>query len=115
MSDVETKIINNILNGSVIFWHGNYSHLYNNYVSNQTGIVEQYHLPSAQQPATGDQGFIVDQSKVEPFDDYVDQNFFGWKHHITGEHINDPAILIFTSTEKPTNNQHLELVKNNWI
>ena len=106
---------NNILNSSVIFWNGNYSHLYHNYVLNQSRIVEQYRLPTPQQPAIGDQGFIRDNTNVEAFNNYVDQNFFGWKHHIVGEHINDPAILIFTSTEKPTNNQHLELVKNNWI
>ena len=54
---------------------------------------------------------------VKFIDDYVPANYIAWKHHITGDRNidNDPTLLIFTSTEKPTNNGHLKLVKENWF
>lgn len=106
---------NNILNSSVMFWNGDYSYIYHYYVNNQDRIVDQYKTSSAKNHTIGDQAYIKDIAHVHVFDDYVSDNFFGWKHHITGEQIVDPFILIFTGTEKPTNNMDLDLIKNNWI
>ena len=104
-----------ILNGSMIFWNGDYSDLYLEYVDRQEQIVDQYRYATEQQPATGDQGFFKDRlHNLQAFDNYAPKNFFGWKHHIAGTHINDPSVLIFTGSEKPTNNPDLDLVKLHW-
>jgi len=105
-----------VLNSSVIYWDGDYSLLYNKYISDQDNIIKQCSTPTPQQPSIGDQKFIVDNLlNTARFDDYVPTNFFGWRHHVTGTVMNDPSMLIFTSTEKPCNNLDLEVVQLNWI
>lgn len=106
---------NNILNSSVMFWNGDYSHIYQHYIGNQYKVVDQYKTPTVRNHTIGDQAYIKDMTEVAVFDDYVPDNFFGWKHHIAGERIDDPSILVFTGTEKPSNNLDLELVQQNWI
>lgn len=101
-----------ILNGSMIYWQGDYSFLYEHFAKDQQAIVEKYSFADV----TGDQGFFKDTlTNIRAFDDYVDNGFFGWCHHKSGRHIVDPHVLIFTSTEKPTNNLDLDLVKKHWI
>lgn len=105
---------NSILNSSVIFWNGNYKYVYDYYINNQNAVINQYQSSSEKSHTIGDQAFIRNiVSYIEPFDNYVPDNFFGWKHHIVGEKINNPSIIVFTGSEKPTNNQ--ELVKQHWI
>lgn len=107
-----TEPYKNILNGSVIYWNGDYDFLYRAYAKDQKNIESKYQHAEA----IGDQGFFKDTlTNMRAFDEFVEPEFFGWCHHKAGRHINDPSILIFTSTEKPTNNMDLELVKNNWI
>lgn len=107
---------NNILNSSVMYWNGDYSQIYQYYVANQNQVIEQYASPTATNNTIGDQAFIKDMvTNLSAFDDYVPDNFFGWKHHIAGEAIDNPSILIFTGSEKPTNNLALEQVKQNWV
>jgi hypothetical protein len=104
-----------IENSSVVFWDGDYSFLFDNFVANKDAICEQYASPLNKRMS--DQGYIAESVDVEMIDDYLPSNYIAWKHHITGDHNidNDPTLLIFTSTEKPTNNSHLKLVKENWI
>lgn len=106
---------NNILNSSVMFWNGDYSHIYKHYIGNQAKVVDQYKAPSVNNHTIGDQAYINDITSVSKFDDYVPENFFGWKHHIAGERINEPSILIFTGTEKPSNNLDSTLIQKHWI
>jgi len=103
-----------IENSSMMFWEGDYGFLFENYLNHQQEICEQYSSPLKRM---SDQGYIVDNVAVEFLDDYLPANFTAWKHHVSGDHniANDPSILVFTSTEKPTNNLHMDLVKNNWI
>ena len=104
-----------IENSSIVFWDGDYSFLFDNFVANKYAICEQYASPINKRMS--DQGYIAESTTVGMIDDYLPANYIAWKHHITGDHNinNDPALLIFTSTEKPTNNGHLKLVKENWI
>lgn len=105
-----------ILNSSVIFWNSDYSYVYQNYIDNQDSIIHRYSTPSNNNNTIGDQAYIKDMVPgLSKFDSYAPENFFGWKHHIAGEKINDPSVLVFTGTEKPTNNLNLDLVQNNWI
>jgi hypothetical protein len=101
-----------ILNSSMIYWHGDYSLLYDSFKKNQQAIVDKYSFADI----IGDQGFFKDTlTNMRAFDDYVDPGFFGWCHHKVGRTIGDPHVLIFTSTEKPTNNLDLDLVQKHWI
>lgn len=104
----------NIENSSMTFWDGDYSFLFNNYVSNKDKVCEDYANP---QRRMSDQGYIADMVPVEFLDDYFPPNSIAWKHHITGDYNidSDPLVLIFTSTQKPLNNQHMELVQKHWI
>lgn len=105
-----------VLNSSVVYWNGDYSVLYNHYVNDRDNIVKKYSNWTEQQPNIGDQKFICDTLlNTAAFDDYVPNNFFGWKHHNTGTVMQDPSMLVFTSTEKPSNNLDLEVVQLNWI
>jgi hypothetical protein len=104
-----------IENSSVVFWDGDYSFLFDNYVAHKDEICNQYASPLNKRMS--DQGYIAESVDVKFIDDYVPANYMAWKHHITGDRNidNDPTLLIFTSTEKPTNNGHLKLVKENWF
>lgn len=106
---------NNIINSSAMFWNGDYSYLFDNYITNQESIVEKYWTAGPR--GYGDQVYIADQTNPGLIDDYVDDNFFAWKHRITGNHRvdNDPAVLIFHSKEKPNNNLDMDLVKQHWV
>lgn len=105
---------NHIENSSIVFWEGDYSFLFDYYVANKEKVCQDYSSPTGRM---SDQGYIADTTTVEFLDDYLPPNYIAWKHHITGKHNidKDPGILVFTSTEKPTNNMDLDLVKNNWI
>lgn len=102
-----------IPNSSVMFWQGDYSHIFDRYCDTPTEINKGYASPLL--PRNGDQGFIADVAPVDFIDKFLPEDFLGWKHHITGEKINDPSILIFHSTEKPTNNLNMPLVQQHWI
>lgn len=101
-----------IENSSIIYWCGDYSNLFDEYKNNQNDIVSYYENPENK---LYDQGYISDKLDIGHIEDYVAENFIGWKHHKIETSLLDPSILIFTSSEKPTNNMHLDIVKNNWI
>lgn len=104
-----------IENSSLMFWDGDYSFLFDDYINRQQQIFDDYASPLKQRMS--DQGYIADMTKVKLMDDYLPDNFIAWKHHISGaKNIDrDPSVLIFHSTEKPTNNHDLELVQKHWI
>jgi hypothetical protein len=103
-----------IANSTIIFWHGNYGFLFERYQQHQHDICEKYSSPTRRM---GDQGYIADQTDVGFIDDYLPDNYIAWRHHVTGDKNldKDPTLLLFTSTQKPSNNLELDLVKNNWI
>jgi len=107
----------NILNSSLIYWNGDYEFLYTDYLKNKEEIELRYQYPTIHQPSIGDEAWIVERipDDVQAFDHYVPDGFFNWKHHKVDTPILDPSILIFTGSEKPTNNQHLQLVVDHWI
>lgn len=107
----------NILNCSTMYWKGDFSFLYNAYINEKDYIIKKYQYATESQPATGDQGFLADKYShcISALDDFVPDGFIGWKHHKVKTKIMDPSLLIFTSSEKPSNNMNLDIVKKNWI
>jgi hypothetical protein len=107
----------NILNSSLIYWNGDYEFLYSDYLKDKENIEQRYQYPSEDQPSIGDEAWIVTHipDRVDAFDNYVREGFFNWCHHKVETQISDPSILIFTGEQKPSNNQQLQLVKDNWI
>lgn len=104
---------NNILNSSVMFWNGDYSHVFDYYANNQHLVVDRYKQPSEHNNTIGDQAYIKDMvPNLSAFDNYVPKGFFGWKHHKVDTTLVDPSMIVFTSTQKPSNN--LDLVKPYW-
>ena len=100
-----------IVNSSVMYWSGDYSSLYNNYVNNKELICNEY----KKVPRYGDQSYISENVNFDLIDNYVPSGFIGWRHHKLETNIDDPTILIFTSRhQKPSNNTELQLVKEHW-
>ena len=104
----------NIYNSSTMYWKDDYSYLYDNYVNNQHNIVAEY-ADISRSGALGDQAYIHENVKHMLIEQYTDNNFIEWRHHKIETEITNPSILIFTSQQKPSNNLHLDLVKQNWI
>ena len=103
----------NIVNSSVMFWNGDYSYLFKQYVANKDSIVEEYSCPTNN--TYGDQSYIKDNVPYDILENYTNDNFIKWRHHKIDTEIKDPSILIFTSHQKPSNNMHLDIVRKNWI
>lgn len=105
-----------IFNSSLIYWDGDFSHIYLNFLNDAEKIKQQYHLPSNSEPSIGDGAYIknIVQDKLQAFDDYVSPGFFNWKHHKVETNIEDPTFIFFLGEQKPTNNLHLSHVQNNW-
>jgi len=99
-----------IHNSSVMLWNQDYSDLYDNYVSNQSDIVNEYQ-DITRQGALGDQAYISENIEHN----IIDQEYIAWEHHKMKTDYVDPAVLIFTGSKKPNLNQHLDIVRNNWI
>jgi len=100
----------NITNSSVMYFNGDYSFLYNNYISNRQNIIEEYKNAGLRY---GDQAYIGENVSHGYIEDYID--LIGWKHHKIDSYVPGKALLIFTSREKPYTNLDLIEVKNNWI
>jgi len=107
----------NLLNSSVMYWNGEFDDLYFEFFKNQQSIISKYEFSTKEQSAIGDGAFIIDhlQDRAQSLNKYVEEGFFNWRHHKVMTDIDDPTMLIFTGTEKPTNNLNLEIVKNNWV
>jgi hypothetical protein len=100
-----------IVNSSIMYWSGDYSYLYNNYVNNKDLLCEEY----KKVPRYGDQSYISENVEYDLIENYAPINFINWKHHKIETPINDPSILIFTSRhQKPSNNLELDIVRTNW-
>lgn len=106
----------NIFNSSLVYWNGDFSEIYLNFVKNAEIIKEQYHLPSESEPSIGDGAYIknIAFDRLEAFDKHVPAGFFNWRHHKVKTDINDPTFIFFLADQKPTNNMHLDIVKENW-
>jgi len=101
-----------IINSSVMYWQGDYSFLFNNYIENRDFVVNDYATPGLR---FSDQAYIAEHADVGLIEDHVPSNFIEWRHHKIETPIIDPSILVFTSRQKPTNNLHLDLVQQHWI
>jgi len=99
-----------IHNSSVMLWNQDYSDLYDNYVSNQADIVRE-HDDVTRQGVLGDQAYIGENIEHN----IIDKKYIDWEHHKVDCDYVDPTVLIFTGRKKPHLNQHLDVVKNNWI
>ena len=98
-------------NSSIMHFQGDYSHLYTNAVKNKEFITAKY----SKGKNLGDQGYISDNIKHE-FLNGTENQSFQFKHHKIQTQISNPKFLIFISKhQKPSNNQNLQLVKDNWI
>jgi hypothetical protein len=104
----------NIHNSSIMYWNGDYSYLYENYIQNQHSIVKEY-VDISRPGNLGDQGYINENVTHNLIENYTNKKFIGWQHHKVNRIIPDPAILIFTGGQKPNNNIDLDIVKENWI
>lgn len=105
----------NIHNSSIMFWNGDYSFLFDRYCQDQMEIINEYQFNLNRSGCLGDQAYIGENIDHSLIDQYVAQNFIGWKHHKIDVTINDPAILVFTGKQKPNNNLESDLVKKYWI
>jgi len=103
-----------IHNSSIMSWNGDYSYLYEDYIQNQHSIVKEY-ADISRQGNLGDQGYINENVKHDLIHNYTNDNFVGWQHHKINSIISNPSVLIFTGTQKPSNNTDLDIVKENWI
>jgi len=99
-----------IHNSSVMLWNQDYSDLYDNYVTNQADIVRE-HDDVTRQGVLGDQAYIGENIEHN----IIDKKYIDWEHHKVDCDYVDPTVLIFTGRKKPHLNQHLDVVKNNWI
>lgn len=99
-----------ITNSSVMYFNGNYSHLYINYISNRESIIEEYKNAGLRY---GDQAYISENVEYDHLENYA--NLVGWKHHKVDTYRTGSSILVFTSREKPYNNLELDEVRDNWV
>ena len=101
----------NITNSSVMYFDGDYSHLYDEYVGNTHDINEEFKNAGLRY---GDQAYISEAVTPGFIETHTTSNFIGWKHHKVETSFDDCSILIFTSAEKPSNNRDLKIVSDNW-
>jgi hypothetical protein len=100
-------------NSSIMYWNGDYSHIYYNFLDNEDNIKQDYYSGVK----LGDQGYIYDSIKNVKYMNKTYPNYFSWKHQ-QAEHtkfIDTASFLIFIGKEKPINNLELKIVKENWI
>jgi hypothetical protein len=103
-----------IHNSSMMFWDQDYSYLFDEYLRNQSEIVNEYQFNLARNGCLGDQAYIGENVNHELIDDYVCPGFINWRHHKISTNIANPSILIFTGSQKPSNNLELDLVNQHW-
>lgn len=104
-----------IHNSSMMFWEGAHDQLYEYYRQNQHAVISEYDHNLARKGCLGDQGYIGTNTAHDVIDNFVRPGFLGWIHHKVKTDLADPSVLIFTGTQKPSNNLHLDLVKKHWI
>ena len=98
-----------ITNSSIMYWDGDYSYLYDRYNAHKDAIIKEYAVGGLR---FGDQAYISESVNYEFLESYAPENFVGWRHHKVNTELVDPGVLVFTSTQKPSNN--LDLVKQYW-
>lgn len=104
-----------IHNSSLMIWGGDHSDLYLHYRNNQQAVVQEYQYNLARPGCIGDQAFIGENVRHEVIENFVRPGFVGWVHHKIKTDLDQPSILIFTGSQKPSNNLHLDLVRQHWI
>lgn len=103
-----------IHNSSLMVWSGDHSDLYLRYKKDQSAVIQEYQYNFSRPGAVGDQAFIGENIDHMLIDDFVRPGFVGWVHHKIKTDLAQPSILIFTGSEKPSNNLHLDLVQKHW-
>ena len=99
-----------ITNSSVMYFDGDYSHLYDNYINNKESIIQEYANAGLRY---GDQAYISENVEYDYIENYA--NLVGWKHHKVNSYKAGSSVLVFTSKEKPYNNLDIDEVRDNWI
>lgn len=101
----------NAPNTSMMFWNGDYSFLYENFIK-QRELIESKYTSGV---TLGDQGYIFDNIPNINFMNRDFEKYFSWKHPTHPKILKDSSFLIFIGKEKPINNFELEIVEKNWI
>jgi len=101
-----------IVNSSIMYWSGDYSSLFKQYLENKKSIIKKYATPGLR---FGDQSYISEHIDFDFVESYTQENFIAWRHHKVQTAIDDPSLLVFTSKQKPSNNLEMDLVKKHWI
>jgi lipopolysaccharide biosynthesis glycosyltransferase len=101
----------NTPNSSIMYWNGDYSFIYKDFLKNIAEIQSKYNKGVK----LGDQGFIYDKINNVSYINSIYPEFFSWKHPTHPKIIDTAAFCIFIGKEKPINNLELDLVKENWI
>ncbi len=97
-----------------MFWNGDHSYLFDEYVVRKSAIVQQYWTPGPK--GFGDQVYISDRAQPSIINDYTSEHFIQWRHNeMLNDPIIDPSLLVFTSRQKPNNNLELTYVKEHWV
>lgn len=104
-----------IHNSSLMFWHSDHSDLYRHYIANQKKVIAEYDHNLSRAGCLGDQAYIGENIAHGVIDDYVSAGFIGWVHHKISVPLIDPAILVFTGLQKPSNNLEIDMISKNWI
>lgn len=101
-----------IPNSSMMYWSGDHSYIYTEFLNNTNKIKNNYRAGRK----LGDQGFIFDSLKDVKFMNQLYPEYFSWKHQIPKhtKFLDTASFLIFIGKEKPINNLDLHIVKNNW-
>jgi hypothetical protein len=107
----------NLMNSSIMFWNGDYDFIFTNYLYNKSYIENKYKKSTPENPMIGDSGYISEilNNKITDIQDAMPENFVNWKHHKIQTKIADPGILLFTGSEKPSNNLDIPCVHEHWI
>lgn len=101
----------NAPNSSIMFWNGDHSFLYKNFINQRESIESKYNSGTT----LGDQGYIFDSIPNINFMNRDFEKYFSWKHPKHPKILKDMSFLIFIGKEKPINNLNLTAVKENWI
>ena len=112
-----TEPYTNLMNSSIMYWNGDYDFIFTNYVSKKSYIENKYKKATPENPMIGDGGYIGEMlgNRITDIQNAMPSNFVNWKHHKIDTPIDDPGILIFTGSEKPSNNLDMSYVQEHWI
>lgn len=98
-------------NSSIMFWNGDYRHLWNKFISNP----EMYYIKHEDRASFGDQGFIKENVNHELLHNLIGKEKICWVDKKQKEP-DTTKFLIFTKpSRKPSKYQGHHLVSKHWV